>query len=82
VREQGFTVFDYFEGNHDERQIVPLALPWKEVMDHYHRPIMATGLLKTVYMMPLWEQSNGAKDEHEFALELGLEIKDIPQNWF
>lgn len=82
LREQGFTVFDYFEGNHDERQIVPLALPWKEVMDHYHRPIMATGLLKTVYMMPLWEQSNGAKDEHEFALELGLEIKDIPQNWF
>lgn len=51
-------------------------------MEHYHHPIMATGLLKTVYMMPKWEESNGAKDEHEFAMKLGLAIKDIPEAWF
>jgi hypothetical protein len=82
LREQGLTVFDYFEGNHDERQIVPLGLSWPEVMEHYHRPIMATGLLKTVFMMPRWEESNGAQYEHRFAEELGLEIKDIPEGWF
>ena len=82
LKEEGLTVFVYFEGNHDERQIVPLGLPWKEVMEHYHRPIMATGLLKTVYMMPKWEESNGAKDEHEFAIELGLEIKELTEGQF
>lgn len=40
LREAGYTVFDYFEGNHDERHIIPLQLPWQEVMEHYHLPIM------------------------------------------
>lgn len=82
LRESGYTVFDYFEGNHDEREIVPLNLPWEEVMKHYHNPILATGLLKTVFMMPCWQDSNGAKWEHQFATELGLEIKNISEDWF
>jgi hypothetical protein len=82
LKGQGLAVFDYFEGNDDEQQIAPLELPWLEVMEYYHRPIMATGLLKTCYMMPRWQESNGAKYEHQFALELGLEIRDIPEEWF
>ncbi len=82
LRAQGLTVFDYFEGNDDERHIVSLELPWLEIMEHYHKPIMAAGLLKTCYMMPRWQESNGAKYEHQFALDLSLEIKDIPEDWF
>jgi hypothetical protein len=83
LREEGYTVFDYFEGNHDERQIIELGISdWKEVMEYYHNPIMATGLIKTVFMMPKWETSNGAKWEHEFAKKSGLSIRPIPDEWF
>lgn len=82
LRSEGYTVFDYFEGNHDERQIVALGLPWEDVMENYHRPIMATRLITVVYMMPRWEESNGAMWEHRFAEALGLEIRQIPEAWF
>jgi hypothetical protein len=82
LRAKGYAVFDYFEGNHDERQIVALELPWEEVMEHYHRPIIASGLLGTVFMMPKWRESNGATWEHDFAKELGLKIRPIPDSWF
>lgn len=82
LKADGYTVFDYFEGNHDESKIVPLQLPWEEVMDHYHRPIMATELIGTVFMMPRWQESNGARYEHAHAEELGITIKEIPEVWF
>lgn len=82
LREQGYAVFDYFEGNHDEREIIPLELSWPEVMEHYHRPIMATKLIETVFMMPKWRESNGATWERDFAKELGLKIRSIPSEWF
>lgn len=82
LKADGKTVFDYFEGNLDERQIVPLQLPWEEIMEHYHRPIMATKLIQTMFMMPRWQESNGAKYEHAHAIELDLQIKEIPEEWF
>lgn len=82
LRDEGLTVFDYFEGNHDERKIVTLELPWEVVMEYYHHPIMATKLITTVYMMPRWQESNGARWEHQFAESLGLTIKQIPETWF
>lgn len=82
LREAGYTVFDYFDGNYDERQIIPLKLPWEEVMEHYHVPIMETGLLSVMFMMPLWESSNGANVEHDFALQTGMTIKYLPEDWF
>ncbi len=83
LRAKGYTIFDYFEGNHDERQIVDLEISdWKEIMKHYHNPIMATRLITTVFMMPKWRESNGATWEHEFATTLGLQIRTIPDSWF
>ena len=83
LREQGYTVFDYFEGNHDERQIVDLGISdWKEIMKYYHNPIMATRLIKTVFMMPKWRESNGATWEYELATKLGLQIRPVPESWF
>lgn len=82
LRAEGYTVFDYFDGNYDERQIIPLKLPWEEVMEHYHVPIMETGLLSVMFIMPLWESSNGAKVEHDFALKTGMTINYLPEKWF
>jgi Domain of unknown function (DUF4406) len=82
LREQGYKVFDYFDDNDDEEVIITLNLPWSEVMTHYHQPIMATKLLTTVFMMPKWRESNGAKWEHSFAQELGLKIRPVPEDWF
>jgi hypothetical protein len=43
---------------------------------------METGLIKTVFMMPKWRESNGAKWEHELAEKIGLQIRFIPDDWF
>jgi hypothetical protein len=82
LREKGYTVFDYFEGHDDEDVIQSLKLPWAEVMEHYHRPIMATGLITAAFFLPRWEKSNGAKAEYAYAQEFGLEIKEFPEEWF
>ena len=82
LREKGYTVFDYFEGHNDEEVIQSLALPWAEIMEYYHRPIMATGLIKEAFSMPLWEKSNGATSEYKYAQEYGLKINFFPENWF
>lgn len=79
---QGYAVFN-FENNYDEQQIAALNISdWKEIMNHYHDPILSTGLIKTVFMMPKWRESNGATWEHERATELGLQIRTIPESWF
>ncbi len=82
LRERGYTVFDYFEGHNDEDVIKSLELPWAEVMEYYHRPIMATGLISGAFFLPLWEKSNGAKSEYDYAKEYGLEIHDFLEEWF
>ena len=82
LREKGYTVFDYFEGHNDEDVIKDLNLPWSEVMKYYHRPIMATGLIRGAFFLPRWERSNGATSEHEYAKEIDLEIYDFPEEWF
>lgn len=82
LREKGYTVFDYFEGHDGEEVIKSLNVPWVEVMEHYHRPIMAAGLIKGAFFLPRWEFSNGAKAEHEYAKEFGLDIHYFLEEWF
>lgn len=82
LRDEGYTVFDYFDGHDDENVINGLGLPWEEVMLHYHDPILQSGLLQKVFMMPFWEKSNGAKWELKHFIEQGLGIELIPESWF
>lgn len=82
LQSEGYTVFDYYGDGYDERQIISLKLPWEEVMEHYHKPILATKLITTVFMMPMWETSHGATWEYAFAKSLGLEVRTIPSSWF
>lgn len=82
LREKGFTVFDYFEDNDDEDVIKELKLVGNGVMDHYHQPILKTGLITAVYMMPRWEESGGARAEHEHFVSNNLKVELIPEEWF
>jgi len=82
LREQGKTVFDYFEDNDDEGTIKSLDVNWEEVMQCYHQPILETGLISAVYMMPRSEESNGATMERDYFERNGLDIVPIPEEWF
>lgn len=82
LREEGFTVFDYFEDNDDEAAIKELAVDWGMVMEHYHLPILETGLISAVYMMPGSETSNGATMEREYFVRQELPVREIPESWF
>jgi hypothetical protein len=82
LREEGFTVFDYFEDNDDEAAIKELAVDWGMVMEHYHLPILETGLISAVYMMPGSETSNGATMERKYFVRQELPVRVIPESWF
>ena len=82
LKSEGFTVFDYFDGNNDEAVIKSLDVPWDMVMEHYHRPILETGLIGACYFIPEWELSSGASWEHDFYTTHQLEIIYVPEEWF
>lgn len=80
LRDKGFTVFDYFEDNDDEKVIQKHELQ-DLVMEYYHQPILQSGYLAAVYMMPYWELSGGARAEYQHFVENGLPIEHIPEEW-
>ena len=82
LKEQGYTVFDYFD-NDDEERIREAGLPWEVVMEQYHRPILETGLIQTAFFLPDWQSSNGARWEYEMVSDLpAMEAKEFPEEWF
>ncbi len=40
----------------------------------FYLPIFESGLIRTLYFLPDWKTSSGARWEHEQALRLGIEI--------
>jgi Domain of unknown function (DUF4406) len=82
LKEKGYTVFDYFDGNDDEDYIAGMGLPWLEVMEYYHKPILESGLITTAFFLPHWRESNGATWEHEFIAHIPLmKIRSFPAQW-
>lgn len=79
LKSEGYTVFDYVK---DDTDIQKLDLAWGYIIEEYHRPILSTELIKTVFFIPGWESSNGARLERLYSEELGLTIKEIPEAWF
>lgn len=82
LRKRGFIVFDYFEDNDEDNVIRKLQLTGNEVKEHYLQPILETGLITTIYMMPRWEESGCAKAEYDFFAVHNLRIELIPESWF
>ena len=81
LRKRGLSVFDYVEDPHDEEVIKSLNASSDDVMQYYHDPILHSGLFSAVYMMPHWELSGGARQEHQHFLDNGLPIEHIPEEW-
>lgn len=79
LMQDGHVVFDCLN---DDPQIRELGLAWGYEVEEYHRPILQSGLIKTIFFMPEWERSNIARAEHLYGNELGLEIKYVPEEWF
>lgn len=46
----------------------------KELNDDFYLPIFQSGIVSTFYFIPGWESSNGARFEHQKALELSIKI--------
>lgn len=82
LKEKGYTVFEYFGEKSDEVQIREAGIPWELVMEHYHAPILKADLLQKAFFMPRWQESNGAKWEHEFLNNhTSAKIEELPEEW-
>ena len=78
LNTQGYTVLDYVK---DDTTIQTLGLAWGYIIEEYHRPILSTGLIQTIFFIPGWEKSNRARAERLYAEELGITIKEVPEEW-
>lgn len=82
LTKKGYTVFDYFEGE-DEERIREAEISWDDVMEHYHKPILAAGLMDGAFFLPHWEESSGAVWEHDFiSKHTHMKIELFPEEWF
>lgn len=47
---------------------------YQNILIDFYQPIFKSGYIKKLYFMPGWENSNGARWEHDLAKELDIEI--------
>lgn len=54
-----------------------------DIMEYFHKPVLLSGLIKTTYFLPRWQESVGATRERELATSIeSIEIKEFPEDWF
>ncbi len=84
LREEGYTVFDYdgYEQGEGGLKDIYTRVPHQTIMEEFHRPILASGLLKKAFQLPGWEDSKGARWEHDMFLREGIEVEELPAEWF
>ena len=81
---KGISVFDQtpFDGI-----IQDMKQAWKgggycmPLLKDFYKPILESGKIKTIYFLPEWKGSFGAKWEHEQCQKLGIEARLFPQEW-
>lgn len=52
-----------------------------EILTEFYLPLFESGKIRTLHFIPGWEQSTGARWEHEQGLRLGLQINYLPTYW-
>jgi hypothetical protein len=83
LKREGETIFDYFADNSDEVFIKDAGIPWELVMEHYHKPILSSGLIAKAYFMPKWQTSNGASWERDYIENFtAMQISELDESWF
>ena len=77
LQEKGLNVFDQTPFDATVRRIKSKTLPteyFESVLTDFHLPLFELGIISTLYFMPNWQTSHGAKWEHEQGKKMGLEI--------
>lgn len=80
LKRRGYSFFDW---EPSEVHIKDMNLPHAVVMEKFHKPILASGYIKTAFFLPKWEESKGATRERDFAREnTQMVIEEFPEEWF
>ena len=53
----------------------------QELLDKFYLPVFKSGLINTLYFLPGWQSSFGARWERIQAERLGMEIIDLPKDF-
>lgn len=53
-----------------------------DLLNQFYLPLFQSGLIKKFVFLPGWEDSTGAKWEHEQAEKLGIKIEYLPDDWY
>jgi len=54
-----------------------------DIMEYFHKPVLESGLIRSAYFLPRWQESTGATRERELSQSVGtIEIKEFPEEWF
>ena len=52
-----------------------------DILEIFYRRVFSSGYIKIAMFLPDWESSKGARWERNIVYELGLEIREYPEDW-
>ena len=79
LENKGMSVFKFGE---TEAEIQGKGYSHAAIMEEFHRPILASGLIDDTYFLPDWSSSAGATIERDLARKYDIGIKEFPEVWF
>lgn len=79
LHDKGMTVFRFGDS---EMEIQGKGYSHAAIMDEFHQPILASGLIADTYFLSGWEASQGATIERDLARKYDIGIKEFPEEWF
>lgn len=79
LQSRGMSVWTFGEA---EEEIYGKGYDHGNIFTYFHKPILASGLIKEAYFLPRWNESNGASKERQIAEESHVSIQEFPEEWF
>lgn len=79
LQSRVMTVWTFGEA---EEEIFGKGYDYGNIFTYFHKPILASGLIKEAYFLPRWNESNGATKERQIAEESHVSIQEFPEEWF
>lgn len=79
LANKGMTVFLFADA---EADIQGQNFDHAAIMDYFHKPILASGLIATTYFLSGWQDSQGATIERALARQYDIGIEEFPESWF
>jgi len=75
LRQNGIPVLDQTRWHNSNFTDMNLVHSNELKLEEFYKPLIRSGRIKGLYMLPGWEQSSGATVEHAEATRLNLPIK-------